>query len=226
MSKQLPLFPLNTVLFPGAPLTLHIFEDRYRLMVGDCLEQGKPFGVVFVHDPGIPKNPVRANLIGTVAQINASVRLEDGRYLIATVGQKRFQVMYTVQVEPYIIALVTFLSEEHSPAMLAASQDLRDIHDRYWNAVARATGTSSQAEQLPEDAIAMIYSLSHRMQVTNERKQHWLEVDSTTRVREISAMLRAEMSLLPHPDLGQASKGGEMALVLELDSVWLLALAP
>ena len=48
MTQKLPLFPLNTVLFPGAPIQLHIFEERYRLMIGRCLEQSSPFGVVLI----------------------------------------------------------------------------------------------------------------------------------------------------------------------------------
>src|SRR5689334_2525159 len=48
MTQKLPIFPLNTVLFPGAPIQLHIFEERYRLMIGRCLEQSSPFGVALL----------------------------------------------------------------------------------------------------------------------------------------------------------------------------------
>src|SRR6266508_1288840 len=52
MIQKLPILPLNTVLFPGAPLQLHIFEERYRLMIGRCLEQRSPFGVVLIRKGG------------------------------------------------------------------------------------------------------------------------------------------------------------------------------
>ena len=48
MTQKLPIFPLNMVLFPGAPIQLHIFEERYRLMIGRCLEQSSPFGVALI----------------------------------------------------------------------------------------------------------------------------------------------------------------------------------
>ena len=58
---ELPLFPLNVVLFPGMPLPLHIFEERYKAMVADCIRDNRPFGVVLVEgsaDDGAPAQPV------------------------------------------------------------------------------------------------------------------------------------------------------------------------
>ena len=66
---QLPLFPLNLVLFPGMDLPLHIFEERYKSMIGDCLNQNLPFGVVLIKEGlevGTPAEPER---IGTSARI-------------------------------------------------------------------------------------------------------------------------------------------------------------
>lgn len=201
MSAELPLFPLNTVLFPGAPLTLHIFEERYRAMIGHCLDQSIPFGVVCTRNTEDEAIPALPYTIGTVAQINASVRLEDGRYLIATIGQQRFAIQEFLYYDPYMVVLAKWLSEELAPITGRHTTDaLRETYERYWKAVSIATGSASQVEQLPGDDVAMTYYLAHRMQVTNERKQHWLEVDYATRVREIATMLHAEMSLLPRPD--------------------------
>lgn len=200
MIQKLPLFPLNTVLFPSAPLTLHIFEERYRLMISRCLEQNTPFGVVLIREgeevgrPAVPYN------VGTVAQINANVRMEDGRYYIATVGQRRFRMQYALQRTPYMIASVVLLPEETTPNVPDIAQELRATYERYWRAVAQATGFQAKAEKLPEDVVTMTYQLADRLQVTNERKQRWLEADVATRVREITAALRAEMGLLPHTE--------------------------
>src|SRR5690349_19805632 len=70
-TQKLPLFPLNTVLFPGVPLPLHIFEERYRLMIGRCIEQHAPFGVVLIRElDRADTNPdVTFYTVGTTAQI-------------------------------------------------------------------------------------------------------------------------------------------------------------
>ncbi len=199
MTEQtLSLFPLNIVMFPGAPLTLHIFEERYRDMIGRCLEESHPFGVVLIREGSETGAPAIYYNVGTWVQINASVRFEDGRMLIATTGQRRFRVQYPIQREPYQVASVVTLQEESGTGLTNAARELQTAYDLYWKAVAAATGVQNEIEKLPQDVIAMSYNLAHRLQVTNERKQRWLEVNAATRVNEIISMLRAEIDLLPH----------------------------
>src|SRR5262245_59814320 len=95
-NANIPLFPLNVVLFPGMMLPLHIFEDRYKLMVKDCLETEQPFGVVLAKSK-YAQAPNVANLyssdlyeVGTTARITAVENLKDGRMNLITVGQERF----------------------------------------------------------------------------------------------------------------------------------------
>jgi uncharacterized protein len=207
MHEPLPLFPLNTVLFPGVSLTLHIFEDRYRLMIRNCLEKETPFGILFVQDTTTVSELSLVRKVGTIAQINANVRLEDGRYLIATVGQHRFRVHEALQRAPYFIATIELLPEEQGARLGPIARQLRHTYDNYWRSVASATGTHDQAEDLPTDDVSMAYQLAHRMQVTTERKQRWLEVDFFTRTNEIMTMLQAEMSLLPRRGNDDAASG-------------------
>src|ERR1035437_897137 len=82
---ELPLFPLNVVLFPGQTLPLHIFEPRYRTMIQRCIEQGQPFGVVLARE-----EDASPYTIGTAARITQIERLPDGRMNILTVGVERF----------------------------------------------------------------------------------------------------------------------------------------
>lgn len=206
MIQKLPLFPLNTVLFPGAPLTLHVFEERYRLMIGRCLEQNTPFGVVLIREGEEVGQPAVPHGVGTIAQITKHVRLEDGRYYIAAVGQRRFRVQYALQRMPYLISSVVLLHEEGGAEVTALAQELRALHDRYWKAVAAATGFQHRPDRLSDDVIEMTYQLAHRLQVPNEQKQHWLEADVATRIREITAALRNEMVLLPNSG-GSISNG-------------------
>jgi uncharacterized protein len=94
MGFDLPLFPLNTVLFPGMPLTLHIFEERYKLMIERCLEHRQPFGVVLIRYGkealGSLADPHR---IGCTARILDVQPLSEGRMNISALGQKRFRIL-------------------------------------------------------------------------------------------------------------------------------------
>lgn len=83
---KLPLFPLNTVLFPGMALRLHIFEPRYRLMVADCLANGGLFGVVLIRSGREVGEPAVPHSVGTTAHISGAERLPDGRLNIEVFG--------------------------------------------------------------------------------------------------------------------------------------------
>lgn len=219
MIQKLPLFPLNTVLFPGAPLTLHIFEERYREMIRRCLEQSSPFGVVLIRsgrevspdDPfmrrlremsGIERGEPEENVtipyaVGTTARISESLRLEDGRYWLTAVGQRRFRIQYISQHQPTMIASVAYLSEETTPILTESADRVRTLYARYWSAIESASGQRYEAEALPEDVVELSYTLAHRLRIDNARKQRWLEADVATRLREIGNALLAELSLLP-----------------------------
>lgn len=203
MSRQLPLFPLGTVLFPGATLNLHIFEERYRLMIGRCLEERSPFGVVLIREgdeveEGRPDaRPAQPYEVGALAHIGANLRLEDGRYLITVVGGARFRIEAIIRRAPYLVASVVELPDPIPARATAAAEELRVTYERYWQAIAAATGLPVEAEELPTDPVRLSYYLADRLQVVPALKQHWLEVDLVTRLRELSANLRAELALLP-----------------------------
>src|SRR5919109_1276077 len=198
MVQKLALFPLNTVLFPGLPLTLHIFEERYRLMIGRCLEQNVPFGVVLIREGDEVGGEAMPYLVGTTAQIGESLRLENGHYYLVVLGQRRFRIQYIAQRKPYLVGSISYLPEESGAAAVEQANQLRALYVRYWAALAAATGHQHKPETLPENVIDLTYWMAHRLQVDNVNKQRWLEADVATRLREMSAALRAELSLLPN----------------------------
>src|SRR2546430_883893 len=102
--RELPLFPLPVVLFPGAMLPLHIFEERYKQMIKDCLDNDKMFGISYhsEHDNWPPS----LDRIGVIAQIMAVVPLDEGRLNILTVGGLRYRASKYLALEPYIKAEV------------------------------------------------------------------------------------------------------------------------
>jgi len=83
----LPLFPLQVVLFPGTPLPLHIFEPRYKEMIGECLESKQPFGVVLAKENSLAQTGCTAEIVKVVQ------RYDDGRFDIFTQGRQRFEIL-------------------------------------------------------------------------------------------------------------------------------------
>ncbi len=91
MSRLLPLFPLQLVAFPGTAVPLHIFEDRYKTMVGDCERSGAEFGIVLAKDGGI------VNAGCTVVVETVLERYPDGRFDVLTRGRRRFSCCRSIR---------------------------------------------------------------------------------------------------------------------------------
>ena len=87
---ELSLFPLSLVLFPGMSLPLRIFEERYKLMISECLEKDLPFGVVLIREGVEVGGLAEPHEVGTTARIIKSERQESGQYSLQTIGEKRF----------------------------------------------------------------------------------------------------------------------------------------
>jgi uncharacterized protein len=116
---QIPLFPLHTVLAPGIALPLHVFEERYRVMVRRCLDTSSPFGVVLIREGSelAPRDGAEHELaisgIGTFAEIREANKYADGRWDLLTVGVGRFVVREVLpDVAPYLVAEVEALGDD------------------------------------------------------------------------------------------------------------------
>ena len=121
-SLLLPLFPLEVVLFPGQPLPLHIFEERYKEMIGECLENHSEFGVVLVKENTI----VNA---GCTAEITTVIkRHEDGRMDIETAGRRRFEVLFLDDQRSYLRAAAQFFDDEDSPVPSELREKALAVH--------------------------------------------------------------------------------------------------
>jgi Lon protease-like protein len=128
---QIPLFPLHTVLAPGIALPLHVFEERYRLMVRHCLDQSAPFGVVLIRDGSevAPRNGGTQELsiagVGTFAEIREASRYADGRWDLLAVGTSRFLVREVrTDAEPYLVADVQPFPDEPGAGDPAVAEEL------------------------------------------------------------------------------------------------------
>jgi uncharacterized protein len=190
---ELSLFPLNTVLFPGQVLPLHIFEDRYRLMIRRCLADEAPFGIVLIeqgHEVGAEAKPYK---IGTVARIVESVYLPDGTMNIVTVGVERFRIRRLLHDQPYLRGEVDTLlpaEVEDSDASIELARRVRDLIKRYVALIAEAAGLKIEIEQVPDTPQQLGYLAAVAMQVDNQEKQALLDNAS------LSSVLRMELALL------------------------------
>ncbi len=140
--ELLPLFPLQLVLLPGARLPLHIFEPRYREMVGAAAEQHSEFGILFVRDG-------RAEDVGCTAVVEKILqRHEDGRFDVATRGVRRFRTLALDHGKAYLRAQVEFFDDEPHP--LPAGGEVERLYDLARRAAA-LTSTSLEDPLNPED---------------------------------------------------------------------------
>ena len=106
---ELPLFPLNSVLFPGGTLPLHIFEDRYKEMAGRCLQSGSPFGVLLIRSGNEVGEAAEPFEVGTTARIIRVQRLDEGRMNLVCLGEQRFRLLKKLRETPYLVGKVELL---------------------------------------------------------------------------------------------------------------------
>jgi Lon protease-like protein len=111
--RELPLFPLPIVLFPGVPLPLHIFEPRYRRMLADVSAQDNLFGLSYF-DPSESATEVPlVGHVGCVAEVTEVQPLPDSRFNILTVGLVRYRLeAYVEHGDPYLVGRVRFFEDE------------------------------------------------------------------------------------------------------------------
>ena len=182
MTQRLRLFPLNTVLFPGATLNLHVFEPRYKQMIAECLDDGEAFGVCLIREGNEAGDPnVDPHEIGTTAEIGEVMPLPFGRYFISTTGKRRFRICGIVSREPYLIAEIEYLDDDR----LAENTTVETLFERVHTAFAEYThllsaySGSNSAVSFPEDPSEASYIVGGALQVADLVKQRLLEIADT-----------------------------------------------
>jgi Lon protease-like protein len=179
--KRLRLFPLNTVLFPGAVLNLHVFEPRYRQMISECLERNEAFGVALIREGNEAGDvDVLPHDVGTEAEICDVTSLPAGRYYISTMGRRRFRIRRVVSREPYLLADVEYLHEElDDPAEVGElSEEVRDEFREYLRLLVEFSGTDADID-VPTDPVNASYLIGDTLQVADNIKQRLLELSNT-----------------------------------------------
>lgn len=181
MSARLRLFPLNAVLFPGAVLNLHVFEPRYKQMIGECLESGEGFGVVLIREgKETGDQTVEPHQIGSIAEIVEVTRLPFERFYISAIGRERFRIQKIVSRDPYLTVEAELLHEpENELAEIAGLEErVRAAFLQYVELLAQVTGEQPSVD-LPVDPNAVSYAVADALQVADAVKQRLLEIDGT-----------------------------------------------
>ncbi|MEE2909791.1 MAG: LON peptidase substrate-binding domain-containing protein [Candidatus Poribacteria bacterium] len=192
LATNLPLFPLNVVLFPGNILPLHIFEERYRTMIHECLQEDSEFGIILAKGGRVIGDSYS---IGTAVKIIDSDIMEDGRMNIMTVGQYRFEVQEITCQTPYLEALVDPISTNLpiDPTRLQALiSRASELCETYENLLAETVTDWEVPKSLPERPFHLACHIATRLQITLIEKQRLLEIFS------VDQMLIKEIKILQY----------------------------
>jgi Lon protease-like protein len=175
-TESFPLFPLGLVLLPGELVPLHVFEDRYKLMIGECLEQEREFGIIWLSDDGLKE-------VGCSARITRVLeRFDDGRLNILVEGTEPFRLTRRVEDLPYPAGDI-------EPLVDAGETDqdaLERARSRYADLVEEVTESRPEPDALAElDA----YGMAATLEVAPAAKQTLLEQRSESgRLEQLEAL--------------------------------------
>ena len=191
----LPLFPLDVVLLPGTPLPLHIFEPRYKEMIGECRANNAPFGVVRALEEGMAE-------VGCTAEIlSVTKEYSDGRLDLVAEGRKRFEVLELKRERAFLQAEVLLVPDEPGAASVEDKARAIQVHLEILS-LAGAVQDLSAA-----DPSALSFYLAGSLPLDLDFKQNLLAMRSESdRIRAVASFLESIL-----PNLRRAAKAREKA---------------
>ena len=188
--ERFPLFPLGLVLIPHELVPLHIFEERYKLMIGECLERDSEFGIVWLSDDGLKE-------IGCSARVSKVLeRFDDGRLNVLVEGTSPFRLLRRIDDLPYPAGDIEPLEDD-----LQAPEDAQAIEaarKRYADLVAEVTDERPEPDVLAElDA----YGMAATLDVALDAKQMLLELRSEReRLEQLEALFSEALGRIRHAE--------------------------
>src|SRR2546430_1991349 len=188
-----PLFPLGMVALPSEVVPLHIFEERYKTMIAECLDGESEFGIVWLSDEGLRP-------IGCACEITEVLeRMDDGRMNILTRGTRPFRVLERQDALAYPAGEVEFLEDRDEPV---DPDTLSAAHETYANLVERATDKRPDEAEL---AVMSAYDMAATVDFGLEAKQGLLDLRSeNARLRLVTRLFRAAAKRLDFVERAQA----------------------
>jgi Lon protease-like protein len=190
--REFPLFPLGLVALPSELIPLHIFEQRYKAMMNECLRDEREFGILWLADDGLRE-------IGCACEIAEVIeRMDDGRMNLVARGTRPFRVLERQGHLAYPAGVVEFLDDREGELDADVAQA---AHEAYADLVRRATDRDPTAEELAElDAYAMAATVDFGL----DAKQGLLDLRSeNARLRLVTRLFRAAIKRLDFVDRAQ-----------------------
>ncbi len=204
LEKNLPLFPLQTVVFPQARLPLSIFEPRYVEMIERCLDQDLAFGTVLIKEGSEVGEPAVPYEVGTIVRIVDVARLDDGRMNLIATGITRFKISEYFTDLPYMTANVQVWRDEDVDIGKAEAvrRKAAKSFESYVRAIQSIVATQEQEVEdkpfeAPKDPTLLSYLIAANLQVSNLDKQSLLEAPTTiARLKREILFMERERELL------------------------------
>jgi Lon protease-like protein len=159
------LFPLDVVLFPGAPMPLHIFEPRYRELISECMAEKKTFGMVRTRESAL------AEVGCTAAILNVVKRYDDGRFDIVIQGRQRFEIEELNQERSFLRGEVIFFEDEPSQVSKTDTETVIQLHQQLFDVLGQHVEFEKKYDSLS-------FQLAHELPVDMDFKQSILEMKS------------------------------------------------
>lgn len=203
MSRQsaiynLPVFPLNTVLFPFMPVALHIFEERYKAMIADIREADRRFCVALIHEGEEVGGSADPYPVACLADIVHLRELPHGGFYLVAVGVERVRIITTDPVsKPYLLGSIELWPDESAPVETSLLSRASRLFMKYAGYILELSGEKMDNVPLPTEPDALSYVLATALQVSASTRQQLLEMpDSASRLQAEVTILEVEIPML------------------------------
>lgn len=182
--RELPIFPLPVVLFPGMPMPLHIFEERYRKMLADVRARNSLFGLSYFDAGSSGRDIPPAGHIGCVAEVTETQALPDGRSNLLAVGVIRYEAeSYVDRGEPYLVVRPNYFEDdpESESALAMNSRDVASMFMRVANSIRVMNDERGSLPDISDtDPQRLSFLVAAAMEIEADTKQQLLEMRSTS----------------------------------------------
>ena len=194
--RDLPRFPLNTVLFPGGTIPLQVFETRYIKMINECLDSDSNFGVVLIKEGKEVGGPSIPRSVGTIAKITSINQLPNNRLLVNSVGTQRFTILEIISDDPYMIARVNpeneTVGEKIDDKILC---DATQSTTNYLQALLslQEGWVRNPVSSVPKNPVDLSFFMAQLLQQPVSEQQKMLETDSVVgRLQNCTGFMNSE----------------------------------
>jgi ATP-dependent Lon protease len=195
---EIPLFPLpNLVLFPNIIVPLHIFEERYQIMINGCIDRDEVFGLVLLRSGANEESEETIHRVGVTARIVETERLDGGRLNILCEGEDRFRIHRFIERTPFWKAAVDFFEDVEYRSSQSLYDQVAELYKSVAEISAKLSGSGAPELSLPESPADLSYMVSFVLDIDSEEKQKLLEMTSTAeRLRMLAAHLTDALTKL------------------------------